>query len=455
MPSLSVCMIVRNEEQQLPGCLESLHGLSAQIIVVDTGSDDGTVEVAKAAGAEVHYFEWIDDFSAARNESLKYATGDWRLWLDADERVDQATAGILRKLPQRPAKPTFYQVHLRSHQTGDDYVSMSMSHRLISHHRQFRFSGRIHEQVYPSVMKWGGVEKKSGLILDHYGYALSEQEMAKKLQRNRPLLEAMLKEGGNRTYTLFTLGQNYALGQEFERALELFEQALQEGGFSGLSLVPLYNNLANASLKLGHPAEAEEYIRASLNIAPEQTAGYFMLFRLHQAAEDGAGQIEALESVLKMSRKQARGEVGTVGQDVVIAPPHVLLKLARLHLEKGDFVAAEAAIKEPLSENLETEVSVEILLQALVGQNRWEDVVAAIDQGAPQVRSRYRDLMGTGLIKLQQFDRAVQFYATWRQDEPANEAVTRRLAGVYAKTGQLGKAERLLIGLRAAGSKDN
>ncbi|MCH8327471.1 MAG: glycosyltransferase, partial [Candidatus Marinimicrobia bacterium] len=389
MPSLSVCMIVRNEQEQLPGCLESLQGLAEQIIIVDTGSDDGTVEVAKAAGAEVYHFKWIDDFSAARNESLKHAVGDWRLWLDADERVDLSTARILQKLPKRAAKPTFYQVHLRSHQSGDDYVSMSMSHRLISHHGQFQFSGRIHEQVYPSVIKLGGVEKKSGLILDHYGYALSEEEMAKKLERNRPLLEAMLLEEDNRTYALYTLGQNYAMAQDFERALELYEQALQEGGFSGLSLVPLYNNLAEVSIKLGRFDEAGEYINDSILIAPDQTAGHFMLYRLCQTKRDGEGQIQALEKVLEISRNRVRGKTGAVAQDVVIAPAHILLALAKLHLAKGDFPAAEAAIKEPLEEAVEREISEEIYLRALAGQGRWGDVVTTIEQGDADTRSRF------------------------------------------------------------------
>jgi tetratricopeptide (TPR) repeat protein len=82
---LSLAMIVRNEEPRLGRCLESVRGLVDEIVVVDTGSTDGTVEVARRHGASVHHFEWCEDFAAARNESIRHATGDWIMWLDADD----------------------------------------------------------------------------------------------------------------------------------------------------------------------------------------------------------------------------------------------------------------------------------------------------------------------------------------------------------------------------------
>ncbi|MCH8018826.1 glycosyltransferase family 2 protein, partial [candidate division KSB1 bacterium] len=86
-PSLSLCMIVKNEEEYLQECLESIEDVVDEIIVVDTGSTDRTVEIARQFDAEVHHIPWNDDFAAARNESIKHASGDWILQLDADERL--------------------------------------------------------------------------------------------------------------------------------------------------------------------------------------------------------------------------------------------------------------------------------------------------------------------------------------------------------------------------------
>src|SRR5262245_57509130 len=95
-PLLSLTMIVRNEEESLDRCLASARGLADELIVVDTGSTDRTVEIARAHGASVHHFKWCDDFAAARNVALRHATGQWCLHLDADEWVVEAEAGALR-----------------------------------------------------------------------------------------------------------------------------------------------------------------------------------------------------------------------------------------------------------------------------------------------------------------------------------------------------------------------
>lgn len=101
--SLSLCMIVRNEEQNLSECLDSVKNVVDEIIVIDTGSTDETVGIAESYGAQVEHFPWCDDFSKARNESIKYASGDWILWLDADERLLPESIPVLQDL-LRPVK---------------------------------------------------------------------------------------------------------------------------------------------------------------------------------------------------------------------------------------------------------------------------------------------------------------------------------------------------------------
>src|SRR5207237_8743781 len=94
----SLTMIVRNEESNLPACLESVRGLFDETVIVDTGSTDRTKEIALGFGARVFDFPWIDDFAAARNEALRHATGDWIFWMDADDRLDQANREKLAAL---------------------------------------------------------------------------------------------------------------------------------------------------------------------------------------------------------------------------------------------------------------------------------------------------------------------------------------------------------------------
>ena len=93
--TISLCMIVRNEEKVLARCLESVRGCVDEIIIVDTGSSDGTKEIAARFTDKIYDFEWIDDFSAARNYSFEQATGDYLLWLDADDVLLPADAEAL------------------------------------------------------------------------------------------------------------------------------------------------------------------------------------------------------------------------------------------------------------------------------------------------------------------------------------------------------------------------
>src|SRR5262249_1049091 len=97
-PRASLTMIVRNEEANLPRCLSSVTDLIEETVVIDTGSADGTREIAASFGARVHDFAWVDDFAAARNEGLRHATGGWILWMDADDYFDEENRGRLRAL---------------------------------------------------------------------------------------------------------------------------------------------------------------------------------------------------------------------------------------------------------------------------------------------------------------------------------------------------------------------
>jgi len=120
-PTLSLCMIVKNEELHLARCLKSVRGLADEMILVDTGSTDRTVEVARSYGARVFHFTWQDDFSLARNHSLEAASGEWILVLDADESIAARDHGRIRdslrredpnavSVPQRHYLPSAFVV---------------------------------------------------------------------------------------------------------------------------------------------------------------------------------------------------------------------------------------------------------------------------------------------------------------------------------------------------------
>ena len=151
-PTVSLCMIVRDEEKNLPHCLKGMAGLVDEIIVVDTGSTDATKTVAANLGAKVYEFPWIDDFSAARNESCRHATGDYIFWLDADDRLDEVNLKRLKDLFENlgatdPNRNSVFIMSWISKVPGNKPEVGGTHRRLYPNRAGFKWIGRVHEQI--------------------------------------------------------------------------------------------------------------------------------------------------------------------------------------------------------------------------------------------------------------------------------------------------------------------
>lgn len=193
---LSAALIVRDEERHIADCLASLAGVVDQIVVVDTGSLDATAEIARAHGAQVSLEPWRDDFSAARNAALERCTGDWVLYIDADERIRDDTAAHLRPLLEGETLGGCY-VQLVAKAGHRPYREM----RLFRSDPRIRFCGVIHENIWPALNRYlaatGRRIGSSGVVLDHVGY---EGDQGHKHARNLPLLLRALEADPNHVY---------------------------------------------------------------------------------------------------------------------------------------------------------------------------------------------------------------------------------------------------------------
>src|SRR4051794_37404468 len=169
--TISLCMIVKDEEEMLPRSLEAIQGAVDEIIVVDTGSTDRTVEIAESFGAKVIHHEWTGDFSAARNVSFDAATSDWVMYLDADEVLVREDAGMLRELTGRVWREAFFLQETNF--TGDMEDGMAVQHsalRVFRNRPEYRFSGRIHEQIARYLPPVAERLETTHIRVEHYGY---------------------------------------------------------------------------------------------------------------------------------------------------------------------------------------------------------------------------------------------------------------------------------------------
>lgn len=254
---VSLCMIVRNEEHHLPDCLRSASDLFQDMVIVDTGSTDGTRAVAESFGARVFDFPWPDSFGAARNESLRHARGKWIMWLDADDRLDEENRGHLAAvLDNLGDERDAYAIKVRSVLNAERSAFRLLDQvRLFRNLPSIRWDYRIHEQILPAVNRTGGVVRWTNVIVDHVGYVDASARRG-KLERNLRLLEMDHAERPDDGFTLFNLGWTLLdLGRTAE-ALTHLQHALETTKPSSSTLRKLYHLLALAYRHLDRKEEA-------------------------------------------------------------------------------------------------------------------------------------------------------------------------------------------------------
>lgn len=213
--ALAAVLIVRDEARCIARCLESVAPWVDRMVVLDTGSTDDTVALARAAGAEVHHFDWIDDFSAARNRALDLADADWNLVLDADEWIAEGGERLRRFCAGAPRLGRVC-VHNAFDEGGRADESRSWITRLLP--RGVRFEGRVHEQAVSALPR-----ERLELHLGHDGYR--DAQMAGKRDRNRPLLLRELRDRPEDPYVLFQLGTEAEGRQAHAEAADLYARA--------------------------------------------------------------------------------------------------------------------------------------------------------------------------------------------------------------------------------------
>ena len=204
---LSVCMIVRDEEATLDRALASVAGVADEIVVVDTGSVDGTAAIAKRHGAKVVEAAWQDDFSRARNVYLEEATGDWVMGLDGDEWLDDSCRALVK---DRIATATAdgLQVVQRSFLPVTElitYEECPMT-RVFRRRPEYRYEGAVHEQIVPAILRAKGTIAESDLVILHDGYAFDGEVAARRSARNLAILERLVAADPADSYLLFQLG---------------------------------------------------------------------------------------------------------------------------------------------------------------------------------------------------------------------------------------------------------
>jgi len=269
-PRLSVCLIVRNEEATLARCLRSIRGVASQIVVVDTGSTDGTVRIAEDHGAEVHRFEWCEDFAAARNAALERARGDWVLVLDADEELP---AESLRTLAAELAEPRAMAYRLPIVDAGREHEGANYVPRLFRNAPGVRFKGRIHEHAFASLeplwSRWGMECLLGKTRIVHHGYVAGAAAARAKAERNLRLLRLALEDEPGEVNLLMNLGLELTRVDRSEEGMQAYREAFEKAAAHPTAISPelresLLTQWCTRLLGVGKPDEVLVVLQSRL-----------------------------------------------------------------------------------------------------------------------------------------------------------------------------------------------
>lgn len=288
MPSISLCMIAKNEEEWIAQAISSVRPIISEIILVDTGSSDATVEIAKAHSAQVYFMPWRDDFSAARNLSLQYATGDWILVLDADEVIAaEDHQELLRLIEDRSLCIEFLQRHYSDDVRLSDFQPVKGEYpqwekgqggyfesncvRMFPNFEGIHYRGRVHELVEHSIRDIGRHKVvRTHVRIHHYGHTSAVKAKKDKSRIYTPLGYAKTIEAPRDWKNFFELGVEHNNNGQLQESVEAFRQAaLMNPGYTAIWI-----NKGYVECELQLYQEAIRSLETALKIDPREEEAY-------------------------------------------------------------------------------------------------------------------------------------------------------------------------------------
>jgi len=331
---LTLSMIVKNEEKYLRECLQSVEGVADEIVLVDTGSTDDTLKIAEEFGCKVFYFNWINDFSAARNFALKKSSGNWILYLDADERLSEASKEELLKITEENKKLGVQCiVNSIDEKKGEPQIMKYI--RLFYKTDEIYFEGYVHEQIEKSLRNNGYEIFDSKIEIIHVGYNVPKAELDIKARRNLELLKNEYSKSRS-SYYAYQLANTYSILDEAEEACKYYMATLEDESLYKEYRVYAYMYLADKKLHDGKIDEAENLIKlgkrenqfdALLNLVASQV--YLRKNNLPEA-------LNCCRKALEQNNKMKEGKAYSKVLNIFVRPEKIIFHALYIAYIAGD-----------------------------------------------------------------------------------------------------------------------
>lgn len=442
-PHVSLCMIVKNEERMLPDCLRSIAGIFGQIIIVDTGSTDRTKEIAQSHGATVVDFKWVDSFAAARNESMRHATGKWILWLDADERLDEANRERLKQLLASLGNENIAYLMRQSSQL--EHGPHAHTHvdqvRLFPHYPGLRWQYRVHEQILPGLRTLGAEVRPTEIVIEHVGFEDPALQRP-KVDRNLRLLKLEIEDNPDDTFVLYNLGAVAITQNRYEEAIEYLERCLNLSRPDDHLLAKVHSLIARGYHQLGKLPDALVACRHGRKAFPQDSELLFLEAVLLHERKDLPGAERALLQILDLPKN-----VTFAGSDSGLMSYRPRLFLADIYrsLERPDDAAR--MLRAVVAECPSLLAAWRQLAEVYFEQSRWTEMNYAIERVRhdPEESLQATFILAQAHLARKEFDEAKALLESVIAAAPQAVVPKVYLSRVYLQEGKdWATAERVL-----------
>lgn len=370
--TLSLCMIVRDNEDTIGACLESIHPWVDEMIIVDTGSKDRTPEICREYGARMFEFPWCDDFSAARNESIKHAHGKWIFWMDSDDTITAECGRKLKELAAQDHPDHLLGYIMQVHCPGPkgDVSMTAVDHvKLFRNLPELQFEHRIHEQIIPAIRRRGGDVTWTDLYVVHSGSDHSREGRKRKLERDYRLLQLDNEERPNHPFILFNLGMTYADDEKYEEAIKYLQQCLKVSHPEESQVRKAYALLINALSQNNQYQDAWDCCCQGLTHFPSDKE---LLFRQAMLNHHFGRLLDAEKTYLRVINEQADRHFTSI--DVGLSGYKTRHNLAIIYDEMGKLEQAEGQWRLIIKEIPKYTTAWKCLGETLLKANKLEQV---------------------------------------------------------------------------------
>ncbi|MCE9558044.1 MAG: glycosyltransferase [Armatimonadetes bacterium] len=334
---ISLCMIVKNEERVIDACLKSAIPFFYETIIIDTGSTDETIAIARSHGAQVYEHPWENSFSVARNQSLSYATGDWIFWLDADDTLPLASGeAILQAALQAPSDVHGFVVPVQFLDEGENSGTRVDHVKLFRNYPGLKFSLHIHEQILPALNEHPGRIARCEAVVYHSGYDTSEDGQKRKRERDSQLLALDLADNPEHPFVLFNLGMTAHFTGEHEQAIQWLTDSIAKATGAESHLRKAYALKGVSVREAISPEAAIPVFVAGLERVGWDPELYFHLGMTHSMLGNTEAAIQAYETIFA---EETTGFYSSY--DVAIVGHKTLFNLASLYAQIGNYPRAK------------------------------------------------------------------------------------------------------------------